>query len=214
MVPIAREEKPSTSHAYVYGRFAIHAAEVPFDMAFAEADMTFAFVIGCNDGSEYRIPFSNNQPVIFKIAPATCTFRSVVYVMDGEDKNHHYVGGFMANAVFAPGMAYYLGDYVMGVSATTRRWAMEFAYDAYEETTDAMKRTYPSFANMTTVKQLLDAKLKPPPPPDPTQLHVQEQQDLCRKDSMVCRSACDQTEDRTTCQMQCSKKAAACRKGS
>jgi hypothetical protein len=212
MAPIMPEEKPSTTHAYMYGRFAVHAAEMPDDMASTSADMSFAFVIACNDGSEHKILFSSGRPMIFKMAPSTCTLRGVQYVEDGKEAYGHYVGGFMTDADFAPGRAYYLGDFVMGTKADVG-WAMESAYDTYEQTTHDMRRLYPSFANVPTEKRLLEEKLGPPPPPDPAALGEQERNDRCHKVSTVCHRACDQTDDRTTCLVQCGKKAADCRKG-
>ena len=220
-------EKPSATRAYLYGRFAMQPADVDLNGNSMADPMSAAVIIRCKDGNEYTIPFMSNQPVLFEIAPSTCMMSGIVFMNHGkevgrkEGERAHF-RGIMENAEFAPGVAYYLGDFVMGAAVDRSGpgfrelhgfWHVESAYDGYEQTTDAMKRLYRSFAKIPTEKRLLDETLGPPPPPDPALLREQERQERCRKNADVCHSACDRTDDRTTCLVQCGKKAADCRKG-
>jgi len=114
-------EKPSATRAYLYGRFAMQPADVDLNGNSMADPMSAAVIIRCKDGNEYTIPFMSNQPVLFEIAPSTCMMSGIVFMNHGkevgrkEGERAHF-RGIMENAEFAPGVAYYLGDFVMGAA--------------------------------------------------------------------------------------------------
>jgi len=72
----------------------------------------------------------------------------------------------MDNAVFAPGRAYYLGDFsAKGTREITgniinTRWNITEVKDNYERTTSQMKESFVNLAKLPTENRMLGAKQK------------------------------------------------------
>lgn len=101
--PVGSWDKPTQTDAYLYGRFEMRTPN----------NLTYAFVIRCDDGNEYMIPFLNPDVSTFKIAPAKCALQGAIFGNFSEEiRRKDDIASGMSSIEFAAGKAYYLGDFV------------------------------------------------------------------------------------------------------
>jgi hypothetical protein len=111
MPSVAPHQRPTGKEAIVYGRFEVSGSP-PFS-----ADVnhgSFALVIRCEDGREYRVRFDDREPiVVLATAPSTCWLDEMRYL----DANNTTLSktvlpdGLRHRMRFDAGRAYYLGDF-------------------------------------------------------------------------------------------------------
>ncbi len=147
--PVTPDEMPTKTSAYLYGRFALDTAD----------DLQYAFVIGCEDGNEYQIPFAfleETTVVAIKVAPSTCTLRGALFVKGTNVyKRKDDIEQYMLNIKLVAGTAYYLGDFTVKASEPMG-WEIEKIDDKYKNTTQELKTIWRHFATMRTEKRAFD----------------------------------------------------------
>jgi hypothetical protein len=147
-------DKVDPSSAYVYGRF---------EMRTDGHNEKMGFVLRCTDGQSYQayvIGFSRKRPLqVFAVPPGECSIDETVYSVD----EMREIGRREASLAplrgrdLAPGVAYYIGDYVAAGTSTqitfgTRRvrWGVVDVRDQYDQTTADMQRAFPNLAALRT----------------------------------------------------------------
>jgi hypothetical protein len=163
---VSTDDAPTGKEAYLYGRFYIDAPKLNLSLG---GHQSMGFSIKCQDDLTYVIRFYQDDPLhVIKVAPSTCSLNEIVYTDgDGMVKSRKPVQkGLMDNAVFAPGKAYYLGDFA---AKSTREvtgnmiytsWNITEVKDNYELTTSQMKKTFVKLANLPTEDRMIGAKPK------------------------------------------------------
>ena len=161
---ITSNETPTGKEAYLYGRFYIdvnkHALAI-------DGHQSMGFSIDCQDNSNYILRFSRDEPLlVIKIVPSACTLTEFVYTnSDGMVRSRKPAPkGLMENVTFAPGKAYYLGDFFakgnVSVSGNTihTSWNITNVKDDYDHTTGQMKQAYVKLAALPTENRMIGAK--------------------------------------------------------
>jgi hypothetical protein len=143
--PISKDEQPTASDTFLYGRFAIRAPTM-----LLESHPSMGFALACKNAktytvSTYTIHFSTTEPIqVIKIPPGACSLREIVYTnADGTLVGRKPVPpelgkAFEVNAA----TAYYLGD------ITSVR-------DDYERTTQEMDATFPNLSSLPCENRML-----------------------------------------------------------
>ena len=167
---IRPDEKLSMESAYLYGRFLIKSPQSSLRM---HGYPTVELIIRCADGAAYPIWFSTENIVqVIKIKPANCALVQVAYTdADGTVRRYRPAPlAWVRGEDFAPGRAYYLGDFM--AKATFRSdwklfhwsWDVNPVDGGYEPATAEMKRTFVNLAALPTDDRRF-APRRPPPPP-------------------------------------------------
>lgn len=163
---IAADEQPTGKEAYLYGRFFIDA---PKQALAIDGHQSMGFSIKCQDGADYVIRFSRDEsPHVIKIAPSTCSLAEFVYTnSDGQVRSRKPAPkGLMENATFAPGTAYYLGDFFAKASTQVTgnvintRWNITNVKNNIDDTTSQMKQVFVKLADLPTENRMLGAKTR------------------------------------------------------
>lgn len=171
---IRPDEKLSPESAYLYGRFLIKSERSLLAM---DGYPTMGLTLRCAEGELYRIRFSIERAVqVLKIKPSRCALVQLIYTdADGTIRGFRRAPrAWMHVEDFAPGRAYYLGDFMATarfrsdwkVVYTELHWDYEMnpIDDGYEASTAEMKQTFTSLAALPTYDRRL-APRRPPPPP-------------------------------------------------
>ena len=171
---VRTDQALDATSAYVYGRFVIKAAPFSLGGVDAPVNQTVGLVIGCNDGTNYRLFFSRERIVrVLKIRPAKCAVREIQYVDDmGIIRGSKLPPPTWVHLNdFAPGHAYYLGDF-FAVASRERvqvyparfllTWDMDPIDDHYAETTAEMREHFVALAALPFHDQRL-APRRPAP---------------------------------------------------
>jgi len=222
---VRQDERPTAKDAYLYGRFTIKTNN-------EEERMRAAFIVKCQDGNEYKIPFSSNYPIqMIKISSSTCSLHGLVYVIGNLEKHQKDLSkDLVQNIQFKPGKAYYIGDFVLGTevsysrsyqyytkySITTYDWKLKRAIDDYDRTTHMVRRIFPNFVGFPTEKQfgLIGVPMEPAPPEMSERMSERERADqrqACRHTFGECRISCMSEDGGPTCLGKCIKSLDECR---
>lgn len=162
---INQDEKPTPQDAYLYGRFHMDAQQGG-KWAF-DGYQTMGFSITCANSRSYVVRFGKENPLqVIKIEPSTCSLKEFVYTdADGIVKSRKPApAALMHNAEFAPGKAYYLGDFfaetrtIVSVGMVHRNWRITSMRHDYAKTTQEMKAAFPNLANIPTEDRMIGAR--------------------------------------------------------
>jgi hypothetical protein len=159
---VRTNEEPRPELSYIYGRFSLatHGIMLLQPGAVGDANLN----VECDSGELISIAFVEGTSVqLLQLKPSRCALAEMVfknaigYTLESKPTQIASI-----KFDFAPGKAYYIGDWNIDIDRTMRggkihsrmRWKVS---DSYEATTQGVKNTYPLFASFST-----ENRLKPP----------------------------------------------------
>lgn len=150
---------PESGAAYLYGRFEVRSSRDGRKQDEREDHATLALHVECTRSRSYRIRFTTGGPLqLIEISPAECSISEVLFTTAYGDVVGRKAAPMwlMWNEEFAPGTAYYVGDFfgVTQESDAFTKWALSEVRDDYESTTRLLKAWCPAFAQMPTVHRV------------------------------------------------------------
>jgi hypothetical protein len=167
---VRSDEALDATSAYVYGRFLIRAVPSTMGEKGRPTNQTVGLVLACDDGSTYPLYFSAEREVrVVKIQPARCAVHEIRYVNDLGIflKSKAPPSAWVHMDYFAPGHAYYLGDFSGVASYQTfadhdlLTWDLDPVDGQFTETTDELRKRFAGVGALP----IHDQRLAPGRPP-------------------------------------------------